>query len=41
MTLGVPNCYAIYPGEGHWLRDPTHLADSEQRAFAWLDRYLK
>jgi len=40
-ALGVPTSYAIYPGEGHGLRDPTHLADSEQRAVAWFDRYLK
>jgi dipeptidyl aminopeptidase/acylaminoacyl peptidase len=40
-TMGVPTSYAIYPGEGHALRDPTHLADAEQRALAWFDRYLK
>jgi dipeptidyl aminopeptidase/acylaminoacyl peptidase len=40
-TMGVPTTYAIYPGEGHALRDPTHLADAEQRALAWFDRYLK
>jgi dipeptidyl aminopeptidase/acylaminoacyl peptidase len=40
-TLGVPTSYAIYPGEGHGLRDPTHLADSEERALAWFDQYLK
>jgi dipeptidyl aminopeptidase/acylaminoacyl peptidase len=40
-AMSVPTSYAIYPGEGHWLRDPTHLADSEQRALAWFDRYLK
>jgi dipeptidyl aminopeptidase/acylaminoacyl peptidase len=40
-TLGVPTSYAIYPDEGHGFRDPAHLADSEQRALAWFDRYLK
>ena len=39
--LGVPTSMAIYPGEGHGLRDPVHLADSESRALAWFDRYLK
>jgi len=39
--LGVPTSIAIYPGEGHGLRDPAHLADSESRALAWFDRYLK
>jgi len=39
--LGVPTSMAIYPGEGHGLRDPAHLADSERRALAWFDRYLR
>jgi dipeptidyl aminopeptidase/acylaminoacyl peptidase len=39
--LGVPTSMAIYPGEGHGLRDPAHLADSEARALAWFDRYLR
>ena len=39
--LDVPTSMAIYPGEGHGLRDPAHLADSERRALAWFDRYLK
>jgi len=39
--LGVPTSMAIYPGEGHGLRDPAHLADSERRALAWFDKYLK
>jgi dipeptidyl aminopeptidase/acylaminoacyl peptidase len=41
QALGVPTSYAIYPNEGHGLRDPAHLADSEQRVLAWFDRYLK
>jgi dipeptidyl aminopeptidase/acylaminoacyl peptidase len=39
--LGVPSSFAIYPGEGHGLRDPAHLADSERRVVDWFDRYLK
>lgn len=39
--LGVPTEMAIYPGEGHGLRDPAHVADSEARTLAWFDRYLK
>jgi dipeptidyl aminopeptidase/acylaminoacyl peptidase len=41
QALGVPSSYAIYPNEGHGLRDPKNLADSEKRALAWFDRYLK
>ena len=39
--LGVPTSYAIYPGEGHGLRDPAHIADAEARTLAWFDKYLK
>jgi dipeptidyl aminopeptidase/acylaminoacyl peptidase len=39
--LGVPTQLAIYPGEGHGLRDPVHLADSERRTLEWFDHYLK
>jgi dipeptidyl aminopeptidase/acylaminoacyl peptidase len=39
--LGVPTSYAIYPGEGHGLRDPAHVADAEARTLAWFDKYLK
>jgi dipeptidyl aminopeptidase/acylaminoacyl peptidase len=31
----------IYPGEGHGLRDPEHLADAEKRTLDWFDKYLK
>ncbi|MGB8843434.1 MAG: S9 family peptidase [Aliidongia sp.] len=41
QALGVPTSYAIYPNEGHGLRDPAHLADSEARTLAWFDKYLK
>jgi dipeptidyl aminopeptidase/acylaminoacyl peptidase len=40
-TLGVPTSLAIYPGEGHGLRDPEHQADAERRTIAWFDKYLK
>jgi dipeptidyl aminopeptidase/acylaminoacyl peptidase len=39
--LGVPTSYAVYPGEGHGLRDAAHLADAEARTLAWFKRYLK
>ena len=39
--LGVPTSMAIYPGEGHGLRDPDHAADAERRTLAWFERYLK
>jgi dipeptidyl aminopeptidase/acylaminoacyl peptidase len=40
-ALGVPVSYAIYPGEGHGLRDPVHIADQQERTLEWFDRYLK
>ncbi|HEY3638512.1 MAG TPA: prolyl oligopeptidase family serine peptidase [Rhizomicrobium sp.] len=39
--LGVPTSYAIYPGEGHGLRDPAHIKDAEDRTLAWFNKYLK
>jgi dipeptidyl aminopeptidase/acylaminoacyl peptidase len=39
--LGVPTQMAVYPGEGHGLRDPAHLADAERRILEWFDRYLR
>ncbi|HEY2177234.1 MAG TPA: S9 family peptidase [Caulobacteraceae bacterium] len=39
--LGVPTSMAIYPGEGHGLREPAHVADAERRTLDWFDRYLK
>ena len=41
QDLGVPTSYAIYPGEGHGLRDPIHIADEEARTLAWFKRYLR
>ncbi|HUK02189.1 MAG TPA: S9 family peptidase [Steroidobacteraceae bacterium] len=40
-VLGVPTSMMIYPGEGHGLRDPAHIADELQRVLAWFDRYLR
>jgi dipeptidyl aminopeptidase/acylaminoacyl peptidase len=40
-AMNVPTSIMIYPGEGHGLRDPAHLADAEQRTIAWFDKYLK
>jgi dipeptidyl aminopeptidase/acylaminoacyl peptidase len=40
-ALGVPTSYAIYPGEGHGLRDPLHIADAKARTLAWFKKYLK
>lgn len=39
--LGVPTAIMIYPGEGHGLRDPEHVADALQRTLQWFDQYLK
>ena len=41
VELGVPASIAVYPGEGHGLRDPAHEADSERRTLEWFDRWLK
>jgi dipeptidyl aminopeptidase/acylaminoacyl peptidase len=40
-AMNVPTSIMIYPGEGHGLRDPEHLADAEQRTLAWFDKYLQ
>ncbi len=40
-TLGVPTAVMIYPGEGHGLRDPDHIADAIARTLKWFDEYLK
>jgi dipeptidyl aminopeptidase/acylaminoacyl peptidase len=39
-TLGVPTSIMIYPGEGHGLREPAHIADAAERTLAWFDKYL-
>jgi dipeptidyl aminopeptidase/acylaminoacyl peptidase len=40
-TLGVPTSIMIYPGEGHGLRDPEHVADATRRSLDWFVHYLK
>jgi len=40
-ALGVPTSIMIYPGEGHGLRDPEHIADRLARTLKWFDEYLK
>ncbi len=40
-AMNVPTSIMIYPGEGHGLRDPEHIADATRRALAWFDQYLK
>jgi dipeptidyl aminopeptidase/acylaminoacyl peptidase len=40
-AMNIPTAVMIYPGEGHGLRDPEHLADALQRTLAWFDKYLK
>ncbi len=39
--LGVPTVSVIYPGEGHWMHDPKHVQDFEDRLVGWFDKYLK
>jgi dipeptidyl aminopeptidase/acylaminoacyl peptidase len=38
---GVEATLVRYPNEGHGLRQPRHVADSNRRLLAWFDRYLK
>lgn len=40
-ALNVPTSMVIYPGEGHAMRDPAHIADAQRRTREWFDRYLK
>jgi dipeptidyl aminopeptidase/acylaminoacyl peptidase len=40
-AMNIPTSVMIYPGEGHGLRDPEHIADAMQRTLAWFDNYLK
>jgi dipeptidyl aminopeptidase/acylaminoacyl peptidase len=39
-AMSVPTSVMIYPGEGHGLRDPEHIADADARTLAWFDKYL-
>jgi dipeptidyl aminopeptidase/acylaminoacyl peptidase len=40
-TLGVTTEGVIYPGEGHGMHAPEHVADFERRAVGWFDPFLK
>jgi dipeptidyl aminopeptidase/acylaminoacyl peptidase len=40
-ALGIPSATVIYPGEGHAIHDPAHLADLNKRTLDWFERYLK
>ena len=40
-TQGVTTEMVVYPGEGHGLRDPAHVADRARRMLAWFDEYLR
>lgn len=40
-AMNVPTSIMIYPGEGHGLRDPEHLADAMERTLNWFDKYLR
>ena len=40
-ALGIPSATVIYPGEGHAIHAPEHLADLNKRTLEWFDRYLK
>jgi dipeptidyl aminopeptidase/acylaminoacyl peptidase len=39
--LGVQTEGVVYPGEGHRMRDPKHIADFENRLVGWFGKYLK
>ncbi len=38
---GVATDLVIYPGEGHSISDPAHVADLTARTLAWFDAFLK
>ncbi len=40
-TLGVTTEAVVYPGEGHWMHDPAHVADFEHRLVGWFEKYLQ
>jgi dipeptidyl aminopeptidase/acylaminoacyl peptidase len=39
-TLGVPNQFVVYPGEGHLIMQPKHRRDIARRTAAWFRKYL-
>jgi dipeptidyl aminopeptidase/acylaminoacyl peptidase len=40
-TLDVTTEGVIYPGEGHSMHAPEHVADFEHRVVSWFDRFMK
>jgi dipeptidyl aminopeptidase/acylaminoacyl peptidase len=40
-ALGVTTQAVVYPGEGHWVHDPKHVQDIEDRLVGWFGKYLK
>jgi dipeptidyl aminopeptidase/acylaminoacyl peptidase len=40
-TLGVPNQFVVYPGEGHRFRQSEHKRDVMERAAKWFEDHLK
>lgn len=38
---GVPTGLAVYPDEGHGIKQPRHRADVLQRVLEWLKKYDK
>jgi dipeptidyl aminopeptidase/acylaminoacyl peptidase len=39
--LGVTTRAVVYPGEGHHMRDPKHVADYQTGTLAWFGKYLR
>jgi dipeptidyl aminopeptidase/acylaminoacyl peptidase len=37
---GVPTELAVYPREGHGLRERDHIRDMYKRHLGWFERYL-
>jgi dipeptidyl aminopeptidase/acylaminoacyl peptidase len=40
-TFDVRTQLIIYPGEGHRLRAPAHIADASKRTVEWFDTFMK
>ncbi len=39
--LGVETVLAIYPNEGHGVRQPAHIVDYYERTLNWFNKYLR
>ena len=39
-TLGVPTELVVYPGEGHWFKEPKDRVDVLRRTLEWFQRYM-